>query len=218
MLTSAADAGYARFQSRLIPTVAQSAFIGVRTPELRKMAKTMAKHPEIDTFIHHLPHEKFDELQLHAFIVSEIKDFDRCVTEVERLLPYIDNWATCDQLSPAIFKKNHDRLLPYIDRWIGNDHEYTVRFGIGMLMSHFLDQDFKPEHINQVVNVSRDEFYVKMMVAWYIATALAKQWEATIGVIRKRMLTPWIHRKAIQKAVESRRLSDEQKVYLRSLR
>ncbi len=212
------DIGYRDFQSKLIPNVDKSYFIGVRTPILRKYAKELLKTGDINAFFAELPHKYFDENQLHAFILSGIKDFDECIKETERFLPYVDNWATCDQLSPKCFKKNKSELLKYINNWLKSDKTYTVRFAIGMLMSHFLDEDFDEKYLTTVANVKSDEYYINMMIAWYFATALAKQYESTLPFIENKVLDKWTHNKAIQKAVESYRITDEQKVYLRTLK
>ena len=212
------DIKYRDFQGGLIPGKSCDVMIGVRTPELRKLAKELAKNPDIDQFLQDLPHSYFDEDQLHAFIISEFKDFDRCIEEVEKFLPYVDNWATCDQMSPKVFKKNKPEVLLHIKKWIQSQQTYTVRFGIGMLMQHFLDEDYSPEYPEIVAAVRSDEYYVNMMIAWYFATALAKQYEAVLPYITEKRLAVWTHNKTIQKAVESYRISDEQKKYLKSLR
>lgn len=212
------DIAYRDFNSKLIPTVDKSLFIGVRTPELRKYSKQLAKREDIEEFLHSLPHKYFDENQLHAFIVSEIKDFKSCVDKVNEFLPYVDNWATCDQLSPKVFKKNHKELIAYIKEWLESDKVYTLRFGIGMLMEHFLDEDFDISYLETVSNIRSDEYYINMMIAWYFATALAKQYESIIPFIENNSLDIWTHNKAIQKAVESLRISDEKKEYLKNLK
>ena len=212
------DTAYRDFNSKLIPTVGKESMIGVRTPELRKYAKQLAKREDIEEFLHSLPHKYFDENQLHAFIVSEIKDFKSCVDRVNEFLPHIDNWATCDQLSPKVFKKNHKELITYIKEWLKSDKVYTVRFGIGMLMEHFLDEDFDISYLETVSNIRSDEYYVNMMIAWYFATALAKRYENIIPFIENRRLDIWTHNKAIQKAVESLRISDEKKEFLKNLK
>ena len=212
------DIAYRDFNSKLIPTVNKSLFIGVITPELRKYAKQLAKREDIEEFLHSLPHKYFDENQLHAFIVSEIKDFKSCVDKVNEFLPYVDNWATCDQLSPKVFKKNHKELIAYIKEWLESDKVYTVRFGIGMLMEHFLDEDFDIIYTEKVSNIRSDEYYVNMMIAWYFATALAKRYERIIPFIENRKLDIWTHNKAIQKAVESYRISIDRKTYLKELK
>ena len=212
------DTAYRDFNSKLIPAVDKESMIGVRTPELRKYAKQLAKREDIEEFLHSLPHKYFDENQLHAFIVSEIKDFKNCVDKVNEFLPYIDNWATCDQLSPKVFKKYHKELITYIKEWLESDKVYTLRFGIGMLMEHFLDEDFDISYLETVSNIRSDEYYVNMMIAWYFATALAKRYENIIPFIENRRLDIWTHNKAIQKAVESYRISNENKEYLKRLK
>ena len=212
------DMDYRDFNSKLIPTVDKESMIGIRTPELRKYAKQLGKSSEIKEFLQALPHKYFDENQLHAFIISEIKDFKNCIAEINRFLPYIDNWATCDQLSPKIFKKHHSELFAYIKDWLKSDKVYTLRFGIGMLMEHFLDEDFDIIYPETVSKIRSDEYYVNMMIAWYFATALAKQYESIIPFIENRSLDIWTHNKAIQKALESYRISTEQKTYLRELK
>ena len=212
------DKKYKDFQSKLIPTVNIDTVIGVRTPELKRLAKIYVKNEEIRDFLEELPHEFFDENQLHAFIISEIKDFDKCMEMVEAFLPYIDNWATCDQLSPKVFKKDKSTLLKHIKKWLDSDKTYTIRFGIGMLMQHFLDESFDSTYPDLVLKVKSDEYYVNMMIAWYFATALAKQYDNVLPFIEEKNLDTWTHNKVIQKAVESYRITDEQKKYLKSLK
>ena len=212
------DIKYRDFQAKLIPGKDTEMMIGVRTPELRKLAKQMLKREDIGEFLRDLPHRYFDEDQLHAFIVSGIKEYGKCMEELMRFLPFVDNWATCDQMSPGVFKKHRQQLLAEIREWLGSEHTYTVRFGIGMLMQHFLDEDFDPAYPELVAGVHSEEYYVNMMIAWYFATALAKQYDAVLPFIERRRLDPWTHNKTIQKAVESYRISDEQKEYLRSLK
>ena len=219
-LFSLQDVAYRDFQAKLIPTVDFSRVIGVRTPALRAFAKKLRKEggSGVQEFLSSLPHEYFDENQLHAFLISEEKDFDACFSLLEKFLPFIDNWATCDQLSPAVFKKNHEKLLPHIEKWIESEKTYTIRFAIKCLMQYFLDEDFKPVYLEKVAAVHSEEYYVKMMVAWYFATALAKQYEATLPFIEQKRLEKWTHNKAIQKARESFRISAEQKEYLKKLK
>ena len=212
------DIEYRDFNSKLIPTVKKEDMIGIRTPELRKYAKKLIKSEEMEEFLHSLPHKYFDENQLHAFIISDIKDFKICMDELINFLPYLDNWATCDQLSPKIFKKYRNDLLPHIYEWLKSDKTYTVRFGIGMLMEHFLDEDFKPEYPELVAAVSSEEYYINMMTAWYFATALAKQYESILPFIEGNKLDTWTHNKSIQKAIESNRISAEKKSYLKGLK
>ena len=212
------DEKYRDFNSKLIPTVDKESMIGVRTPELRKYAKQLVKREDVREFLHSVPHKYFDENQLHAFILAEIKDFGVCLEEVKNFLPYIDNWATCDQLSPKVFKKYRKELLLHIKEWIRSDKTYTVRFGIGMLMEHFLDEDFEMAYPEMVAEIRSEEYYINMMTAWYFATALAKQYEKVLPFIENRKLDTWTHNKAIQKAVESYRITDEQKTYLKGLK
>ena len=212
------DLKYRDFQVKLIPGMEPEKMIGVRTPDLRKIAKQMAKREDIGEFLENLPHEFFDENQVHAFVISELKDYGRCVQGVERFLPFVDNWATCDQMSPKVFKKHRPELLDSIKEWIRSEHTYTVRFAVGMLMQHYLDEDFDPAYPEMVAAVQSEEYYIRMMVAWYFATALAKQYESVLPYIEERRLEPWTHNKTIQKAVESYRITPEQKEYLRSLK
>ena len=217
-LFSLRDEKFAAFQARLIPNVAPERIIGVRTPALRKLAKTLRGSGEAEEFLKALPHDFFEENNLHAFLLCEMKDFDACVQAVEDFLPYVDNWATCDQMSPGVFRKNKQALLPYIRCWIASERCYTRRFGTGMLMSHFLDEDFREEYLRLVSDKRSEEYYVNMMIAWYFATALAKQYEAALPYHENRRLDPWVHNKTIQKAVESFRVSDEHKACLRALK
>ena len=212
------DMDYRDFNSKLIPTVDKESMIGIRTPDLRKYAKQLGKSSDVIEFLQTLPHKYFDENQLHAFIISEIKDFKNCIDEINRFLPYIDNWATCDQLSPKVFKKYHNELLEYIKDWLKSDKVYTLRFGIGMLMEHFLDEDFDILYPEMVSKIRSGEYYINMMIAWYFATALAKQYESVIPFIENNSLDIWTHNKAIQKSIESYRITDEQKAYLRELK
>lgn len=212
------DEKYRDFQAKLIPTAAPESVIGVRTPALRKMAKQYAKKDDIDEFLSVLPHKYFDENQLHAFILSEFKDYGRCIALVDAFLPYVDNWATCDQMSPKVFKKHRTELLLHIEKWLNSTETYTIRFAIGMLMEHFLDEDFDEVYLEKVAAVRSEEYYINMMKAWYFATALAKQYDATIPYIEGQKLDKWSHNKAIQKSIESYRITPEQKEYLKTLK
>lgn len=213
------DIKYRDFQSGLIPTVDKENIIGVRTPDLRRLAKKLANLEDVALFLNDLPHKYFDENQLHAFLISEIKEFDKCIEAVNVFLPFIDNWATCDQLSPAVFKKHRPELLIWIKNRIKKTkHTFTVRFAVCMLMKHFLDEAFAPEYPRLVAEIRSDDYYVNMAVAWYFATALAKQYEAVVSYIEERRLEAWTHNKAIQKAVESYRLTDQQKDYLKTFK
>ena len=212
------DVSYRDFQVKLIPTVETESMIGVRTPALRKLAREYGRRDEIGVFLQDLPHKYFDENQLHAFIISGIKDFETCIMNVEKFLPYVDNWATCDQMSPTVFKKKRQELLPYIREWMKSDRTYTVRFGIGMLMQHYLDEDFDPSYPEMVAGIKSEEYYISMMIAWYFATALAKQYDTVLPFIEKKQLDSQTHNRAIQKAVESYRITQEQKAYLKTLK
>lgn len=217
-LFSLQDVKYRDFQAGLIPGKTVDVMVGVRTPELRKYAKELGKREDIGDFLSDLPHRYFDEDQLHAFIISGIRDYDSCMDEVIKFLPYVDNWATCDQMSPKVFIKHKGALARQADRWMDSDKPYTVRFGIKMLMEHFLDEDFELKYPERVAELRSSEYYVNMMIAWYFATALAKQWDAIIPYIENRRLDPWAHNKAIQKVIESYRITPEQKEYLRTLK
>lgn len=217
-LLEISDKEYASFQCKLTPGVDENLFIGVRVPEARKLAKQIIKEPETMEFIDTLPHKYFDENMLHGMILSELKDMDECIEKVELFLPYIDNWAVCDTLSPKVFKKNKAQLLEKIKEWAASKHTYTCRFGIEMLMSHFLDDDFNEEYLEIPAAVISEEYYVRMMVAWFFATALAKQWDSAIKYIEGCRLDIWTHNKTIQKARESYRITPEQKEYLKTLK
>lgn len=212
------DVSYRDFQVKLIPTVETESMIGVRTPALRKLAREYGRREDIGEFLQDLPHRYFDENQLHAFIISGIKDFETCIMYVEKFLPYVDNWATCDQMSPTVFKKKRQELLPYIREWVKSDRTYTVRFGIGMLMQHYLDEDFDPSYPEMVAGIKSEEYYISMMIAWYFATALAKQYDTVLPYIEEKRLDSQTHNRAIQKAVESYRITQEQKAYLKTLK
>lgn len=212
------DEKYASFQQNLTPTHGREHFIGVRTPELKRLAKELKKRPDCGEFLAALPHRHFEEDQLHSFIISDEKDFGRCIELVEAFLPYVDNWATCDQLNPKVFAKHREELLSYADKWLGSEHTYTVRFGIGALMRYFLGEYFRTEYADRVAAVSSEEYYINMMRAWYFATALAKNYDEVLPYIVNKRLDRWTHNKSIQKAAESFRVTDEHKQYLRSLK
>ena len=217
-LLSYQDEDYKEFQSKLVPNIDKETIIGVRTPQIRGIVKEIFGTEEVTIFLQTLPHQYYEENLVHFFLISKIKDFNECVREVERFLPYINCWPVCDQATPLVFKKNHDNLLPLIKKWIKSKHVYTARFGIRMLMNEFLNDDFKDEYLELVSSKSGDDYYLKMMIAWFFATALAKQYDATIKYIENRCLDPWIHKKTIQKAIESYRVSDEHKEYLKTFR
>lgn len=217
-LFSLQDCEYRDFNARLIPTVPKERIIGVRTPALRKLAKSFSKTPDSAEFLRALPHTYYEENNLHAFLLETLRDFDRLIAELDRFLPFVDNWATCDSMSPRLFQSRRDELLPHIFRWMAASDVYTVRFAIGMLMRHYLDDAFSPDYPALVAAVRSEEYYINMMIAWYFATALAKQYDAALPYLTEHRLSPWIHNKTIQKAVESNRISKETKEYLRTLR
>ena len=212
------DKAYQEFSSKLIPNIAPEKIIGVRTPALRQLAKEVLASGEAEAFLQDLPHAYHEENQLHAFILSAMKDYEPCMAYLGKFLPYVDNWATCDQMSPKVFKKHRPELLLQIRKWLNAEDTYTVRYAIGMLMVHFLDEDFDRSYLEMVAQIRSEEYYINMMIAWYFATALAKQYEETVPYIEKQRLAPWTHNKTIQKAIESRRVSPEHKAYLRNLK
>lgn len=217
-LTELSDDKYADFQAKLTPGIPREKFIGVKIPVVRSYTKQLIKEGKADDFLSSLPHEYFDEYILHSVLLSQIKDFDKCISYTEAFLPYIDNWAVCDILSPKVFKKNTDKLLEYIYKWSSSDHTYTIRFAIEMLMSFYLDDKFKEEYLQIPASVISDEYYVNMMLAWFYATALAKQWDSTVQILISGKLPKWVHNKTIQKARESFRITNEQKNYLKGLK
>ena len=217
MLFALRDPEYAAFQAKLTPSVDPSLFIGVRVPQVRKLARQLKDDPVIPAFLRELPHRYYDENMLHGLIISDIRDYDEAIVETDRFLPYIDNWAVCDIMSPKVFKKHKTELLAKIRAWTESTETYTVRFGIEMLMSHYLDDDFKAEYLEIPAKVRLDTYYVTMMIAWFFATALAKQWEATVPYLTERRLDSRVHKKTVQKARESNRITPEQKEYLKTL-
>ena len=212
------DAGYRDFHAALMPTVDKALVIGVRMPALRALAKELKGTEPAADFMAQLPHKYYEENNLHAALIGHIRDFQPCLTALERFLPYVDNWATCDMMNPRALAKDKAALLERIRLWLQSGHTYTVRFGMEMLMNHFLEEDFREEYPALVASVQSEEYYVRMMQAWYFATALAKQYEAAVTYLEQRRLPPWVHNKTIQKARESYRVSDEQKEYLKSLK
>ena len=213
------DIKYRDFTAKLIPNISPDSMIGVRLPQVKKLAKELYKSGEYINFVNSLPHTYFEEYHLHCYIISEIKDFEVFINELERLLPYIDNWSVCDSLRPKCFTKNKEVSLIHIKKWIKDDHIYTQRFAIEMLMVHYLNEDFKSEYLELVSKVQGDDYYLKMMIAWYFATALAKQYDATLPYIENHIIEDkWTHNKAIQKALESYRVSEENKAYLKCLK
>ena len=217
-LVEVKDDEYKEFQAKLVPNISPDVIIGVRTPQMRAVAKEVFADDYREEFLKELPHKYYEENLVHFFILAMIKDFDECVEKVEEFLPYVDCWPVSDQATPKSFKKNHEKLLPYIKKWIASDHVYTARFGMRMLMNEYLGDDFKKEYLELVASKKGDDYYLKMMVAWYFATALAKQYDEAVKYIEKHRLDEWVHKKAIQKAVESYRVTDEHKEYLKSLR
>ena len=217
-LLSLADEGYREFHARLMPTVDKEKIIGIRTPVLRGYAKLIKGSQAADEFIKSLPHFYYEENNLHAMLIESIKDAEQQANELERLLPYVDNWATCDLLRPKALFKESELLLSKIKNWLKSDHTYTVRFGMGMLLVRFLDEDFSPGFLSLVAEVESEEYYIKMMQAWYFATALAKQWDSTVCYLTDNKLEKWTHNKTIQKACESHRITDAQKAFLRELK
>ncbi|SFC63712.1 DNA alkylation repair protein [Ruminococcus albus] len=213
-LEAVADKEYRDFQSKLLPNVPKEIFLGVRTPDIRKLAKKLIKSGEADRFLSAVPHELFDENQLHSLTITEIKDIDKALEETDKFLPYVDNWATCDQLNPRSFKGRQKELLPHIKRWINSGKCYTTRFGMKMLMMHYLGEHFKHEYLEWVASVQSEEYYVKMMQAWFFAEALAQQYDAALSYITEAKLSPWVSNKAIQKAKESLKIPEDRKTYL----
>ena len=211
------EENFADFQARLMPGIPRERIIGVKTPALREIAKSLSADA-CREFMYCLPHTYFEENNVHTFIINKMRTYDEAVAAVEAFLPYIDNWATCDQLRPRVFKRNTEKLMERIRVWLQSGHTYTVRFGIGMLMSCYLDDEFKPEYLEMAASVRSREYYVNMMTAWYFATALAKQYDSALPYIENRRLDVWTHNKAIQKAIESRRITDEQKRVLKAMK
>ena len=212
------DLKYRDFHSNLMPGIDKEDIIGIRMPVLRKFAGNFAKTEEAKAFLKDIPHRYYEENNLHMMLLGKIREFDRCLQETIDFLPFVNNWATCDFPAPKCFAKNKEKLLPYIEKWLDSGKTYTIRYGIGMLMRLYLDEDFDSRYPEMVAKIQSEEYYVEMMIAWYFATALAKQWDAVIGYLEQEKLSDSVHRKTIQKAVESYRITDEQKIYLRSLR
>lgn len=212
------DKNYGDFHSSLLPGFPREYFIGIRVPVLRKFVKGYKKEEEAREFLTQIPHTYYEESMVHAFLIAEINDYDTCIKAVEAFLPYVNNWAVCDGLSPKVFKDHKQELLEKIKQWIPSEHTYICRFGMEMLMRWFLDEDFRPEYLKMPASVRSEEYYVNMMIAWFFATALAKQWDAAIPYLQNPVLEPWTHNKTIQKARESFRITPEQKEYLKTLR
>ena len=217
-LFSLQDKKYMKFLSKLTPNVSEDTIIGVRIPEIRKLAKKLVKNNEYEDFLKELPHKYYDENLLHGAIISENKDFENCIELLNSFLPFVDNWAVCDTISPKIFKKHKKELIEKIKEWSQSDKTYTCRFGVEMLMTHFLDEDFKKEYLEMVANIHSEEYYVKMVIAWFFATALAKQWDYAVIYLENNKLDVWVHNKTIQKARESLRILEDKKGYLKGLK
>jgi len=211
------DTGYRDFHSRLVPTLNKESIIGVRTPVLRAYAREVRKRPDLEEFLRDLPHRYYEENCLHAFLIEQIKDFDRCMAETEHFLPYIDNWATCDMFAPKVFLKHPEEMLDACRRWLKSEHTYTVRYALDVLMKQFLDDRFTQEVLELAVTHTQ-EYYINMAAAWLFAEALAKQYDAALPYLLEHRLERWVHNKAIQKAVESRRILPETKTYLKTLK
>ena len=212
------DLKYRDFHSKLMPETDKETVIGIRTPVLRKFAKEFAGTSEAEAFLRQLPHRYYEENNLHMMLITGIKDYEKCMEEIQRFLPCIDNWATCDYPAPKCFARHKDQVLEEAKRWISSGETYVIRYGIGMLMRLVLDEDFSSEYLEMTAAVQSQEYYVNMMIAWYFATALAKQWDATVPYIEQHKLSDWVHRKTVQKAVESYRITPEQKEYLKGFR
>ncbi len=212
------DRAYRDFHLGLIPNVPPETVIGVRTPELKALAMKLAGTPEAEAFLESLPHAYYEENNLHGFLLCRIRDYDECVRQIDRFLPHVDNWATCDSLKPRVFGRHPEALIRDIRRWIASGRVYTVRFGLRCLMDHFLDDRFRPEYLDLAASVRSEEYYVNMMIAWFFATALAKQYDAALPYLEQHRLDPWVHAKTLQKARESFRITPEQKEYLKSLK
>ncbi len=213
------DLKYRDFHSRLMPNIDKEAVIGVRMPMIRKYAKELSKRDDINEFLNTLPHKYYEENNIHAAIISDMKkDLESVMKETEKFLPYIDNWATCDMFLPKVFKKYPDEIYEQCKKWLKSGKTYTIRFGIDILMSLYLDEYFRPEMLNAVVSVKSEEYYINMAIAWYMSFALIKQYEAALPILEKKILDKWVHNKSIQKAVESRRISNDVKVYLKTLK
>ena len=218
MLLQKKESEFRELTIKSVPNISKESIIGVRTPFMRQIAKELFGTKEAQEFLKVLPHKYFEENLIHFFLISLIKDFDECIKEVENFLPFVDCWCVSDQSSPKVFKKNHQKLLPFIKKWIASDHVYTARFGIRILMNEFLDEDFQTEYLELVSAKKGDDYYLKMMIAWYFATALAKQYDESVKFIENKKLDKWTHNKAIQKAIESFRVSNEHKQYLKTLK
>lgn len=212
------DLMYRDFHSKLMPTVSKEKIIGVRVPELRKFAKEFNKSDLKTDFLNTLPHEYYEEDNLHAFLIEQIKDFDECISALDNFLLYVDNWATCDMMTPKVLSINPEKLYEKIDGWAKSEHTYTVRFAIVTLMKFFMDERLDKKHLNLLLSIKSDEYYINMAIAWYLATALSSRWDLVIPYIENQNFSKWVHNKAIQKANESYRITKDQKEYLKTLK
>ncbi len=212
------DLKYKEFHQKLMPTVSPDKVIGIRTPVLRKFVKEFGKREEAESFLKNLPHKYYEEDNLHAFLLEQIKDYDILIKELNKFLPFVDNWATCDMMRPKILKDHKEELLENIKKWLSSKDTYTIRFAVNCLMNYYLEEDFKSEYLNWVKDVQSEEYYINMVRAWYFATALAKQYDATVKILENNILDKWTHNKTIQKAVESYRITKVQKTYLKTLK
>lgn len=212
------DLKYKEFHKRLIPTIDANTIIGVRIPALRALVKEFSGTEEAAEFMKELPHAYYEENNVHAFLIEKIKDYDTCIRELDKFLPYVDNWATCDSMAPKVLKKHLPELMDKIKEWLASDQIYTVRYGIGLLMKFYLDEAFEEKYLQMVADVQSEEYYINMMIAWYFATALAKHYEKALSYLEEQKLDVWTHNKTIQKAVESHRITPEQKAYLKTLK
>ncbi|MBQ7383813.1 MAG: DNA alkylation repair protein [Clostridia bacterium] len=217
-ILSMSDTEYRLFQLKLMPTVSAERVVGVRIPELRKYAKEIKGSDAAERFLADLPHKFYDEDNLHGMLISEERDYTRAVLLLDSFLPYVDNWATCDLISPRVFAKHKDELLPKIYEWMRSEHTYEVRFGIGMLLKFYLDEAFERSQAEAVAAAVSGEYYINMIRAWYFATALAKQYDAAISFLEEDKLDVWTHNMTIRKAIESYRITETQKKYLRTLK
>ncbi len=212
------DLKYKEFHQKLMPTVNSDKVIGIRTPVLRKFAKEFSKREEAESFLKNLPHKYYEEDNLHAFLLEEIKDYEKLIEALNKFLPFVDNWATCDMMRPKILKNHKKELLEDIKKWLASKDTYTMRFAVNCLMNYYLEEDFKPEYLTWVKNIENEEYYINMVRAWYFATALAKQYKEAIRILENNELDKWTHNKTIQKSIESYRITKEQKAYLKTLK
>lgn len=206
------------FNAKLIPNINADCVLGISLPTLRKFAKELYSTCDCTPFLQDLPHQFHEENHLHAFLIEQIKDYGECIRLTQEFLPFVDNWAVCDCFKPPVFKKNKQKLLVEIIKWLTSAHAYTIRYGVCMLLTHFLDGDFTPDLLECVAKIKSQDYYVQMVIAWYFATALAKQYGYAIKYLQEKRLCSWVHNKTIRKAIESFRITKEQKQYLKTLK